>query len=374
MNYMGMLPQLFSAMKKLEGSDMYISAGIAPTVKVHGSLRAISEHKLTAEQSLALVKEAMSEDEYATFCRTKESNFGIFMPDIGRFRVSAFWQLEKAGMVIRRIETEIPAMDELYLPPILKHTALEKRGLVLVVGATGSGKSTTQAAMVGYRNQNSSGHILTIEDPIEFVHEHDSCIVTQREVGIDTESFEDALKSSLRQAPDVILIGEIRSQETMEFALAFAETGHLCMATLHATNANQAIDRILHLVPKEKHAQLLYDLSLNLNAIVAQQLIPVQGGTSRRGAFEILLNSPLVSELIRKNELHKIKDVMAKSAEQGMQTFDQALLALYNTNMISYTEALHHADSANDLRLMIKLNQGQAGNDSILDGVTIEAL
>jgi len=374
MNYMGMLPQLFSAMKKLEGSDMYISAGIAPTVKVHGSLRAISEHKLTAEQSLALVKEAMSEDEYATFCRTKESNFGIFMPDIGRFRVSAFWQLEKAGMVIRRIETEIPAMDELYLPPILKHTALEKRGLVLVVGATGSGKSTTQAAMVGYRNQNSSGHILTIEDPIEFVHEHDSCIVTQREVGIDTESFEDALKSSLRQAPDVILIGEIRSQETMEFALAFAETGHLCMATLHATNANQAIDRILHLVPKEKHAQLLYDLSLNLNAIVAQQLIPVQGGTSRRGAFEILLNSPLVSELIRKNELHKIKDVMAKSAELGMQTFDQALLALYNTNMISYTEALHHADSANDLRLMIKLNQGQAGSESMLEGVTIEAL
>jgi len=374
MNNMGMLPQLFSAMKKLEGSDMYISAGIAPTVKVHGSLRAISEHKLTAEQSLALVKEAMSEDEYATFCRTKESNFGIFMPDIGRFRVSAFWQLEKAGMVIRRIETEIPAMDELYLPPILKHTALEKRGLVLVVGATGSGKSTTQAAMVGYRNQNSSGHILTIEDPIEFVHEHDSCIVTQREVGIDTESFEDALKSSLRQAPDVILIGEIRSQETMEFALAFAETGHLCMATLHATNANQAIDRILHLVPKEKHAQLLYDLSLNLNAIVAQQLIPVQGGTSRRGAFEILLNSPLVSELIRKNELHKIKDVMAKSAELGMQTFDQALLALYNTNMISYTEALHHADSANDLRLMIKLNQGQAGSESMLEGVTIEAL
>jgi len=374
MNYMGMLPQLFSAMKKLEGSDMYISAGIAPTVKVHGSLRAISEHKLTAEQSLALVKEAMSEDEYATFCRTKESNFGIFMPDIGRFRVSAFWQLEKAGMVVRRIETEIPAMDELYLPPVLKHTALEKRGLVLVVGATGSGKSTTQAAMVGYRNQNSSGHILTIEDPIEFVHEHDSCIVTQREVGIDTESFEDALKSSLRQAPDVILIGEIRSQETMEFALAFAETGHLCMATLHATNANQAIDRILHLVPKEKHAQLLYDLSLNLKAIVAQQLIPVQGGTSRRGAFEILLNTPLVSELIRKNELHKIKDVMAKSAEQGMQTFDQALLALYNTNMISYTEALHHADSANDLRLMIKLNQGQAGSDSMLDGVTIEAL
>jgi len=371
---MGMLPQLFSAMKKLTGSDMYISAGIAPTVKVHGSLRALSEHKLTAEQSLALVKEAMSEDEYASFCRTKESNFGIFMPDIGRFRVSAFWQLEKAGMVIRRIETEIPAMDELYLPPILKHTALEKRGLVLVVGATGSGKSTTQAAMVGYRNQNSSGHILTIEDPIEFVHEHASCIVTQREVGIDTESFEDALKSSLRQAPDVILIGEIRSQETMEFALAFAETGHLCMATLHATNANQAIDRILHLVPKEKHAQLLYDLSLNLNAIVAQQLIPVQGGTSRRGAFEILLNTPLVSELIRKNELHKIKEVMTKSGELGMQTFDQALLSLYNTNMISYTEALHHADSPNDLRLMIKLNQGQAGSDSMLDGVTIEAL
>ena len=371
---MGMLPQLFSAMKKLAGSDMYISAGIAPTIKVHGSLRAISEHKLTAEQSLALVKEAMSEDEYASFYRTKESNFGIFMPDIGRFRVSAFWQLEKAGMVIRRIETEIPAMDDLHLPPILKHTALEKRGLILVVGATGSGKSTTQAAMVGYRNQNSSGHILTIEDPIEFVHEHGSCIITQREVGIDTESFEEALKSSLRQAPDVILIGEIRSQETMEFALAFAETGHLCMATLHATNANQAIDRILHLVPKEKHAQLLYDLSLNLKAIVAQQLIPVQGGTSRRGAFEILLNTPLVSELIRKNELHKIKDVMAKSVELGMQTFDQALLALYNSSMISYTEALHHADSANDLRLMIKLNQGQGSSDGMLDGVTIEAL
>ncbi|WP_392340178.1 PilT/PilU family type 4a pilus ATPase [Moritella marina] len=371
---MGMLPQLFSAMKKLEGSDMYISAGIAPTVKVHGSLRAISEHKLTSEQSLALVKEAMSDDEFASFCKTKESNFGLFFPDIGRFRVSAFWQLEKAGMVIRRIETDIPAMDDLYLPAVLKQTALEKRGLVLVVGATGSGKSTTQAAMVGYRNQNSSGHILTIEDPIEFVHEHQSCIVTQREVGIDTESFEDALKSSLRQAPDVILIGEIRSQETMEFALAFAETGHLCMATLHATNANQAIDRILHLVPKEKHAQLLYDLSLNLKAIVAQQLIPVQGGTSRRGVFEILLNSPLVSELIRKNELHKIKELMTKSVELGMQTYDQALLALYDSSMISYTEALHYADSPNDLRLMIKLNQGQSSSNGMLDGITIEAL
>lgn len=371
---MGMLPQLFNKMKELEGSDMYISAGIAPMVKVHGGLKAISEYKLTAEQSLALVKESMSDDEYQSFCQTKEANFGIFVPDVGRFRVSAFWQLEKAGMVIRRIETDIPEMDELFLPQVLKQTALAKRGLVLVVGATGSGKSTTQAAMVGYRNHNSSGHILTIEDPIEFVHEHGGCIVTQREVGIDTISFEEGLKSSLRQAPDVILIGEIRSQETMEFALAFAETGHLCMATLHATNANQAIDRILHLVPKEKHNQLLYDLSLNLKAVIAQQLIPVQDGASRRGAFEILLNTPLVSELIRKGELHKLKDIMTKSGELGMQTFDQALLDLYNSNQISYTEALHHADSANDLRLMIKLNQGNSDSDGLLDGVTIEAI
>ena len=371
---MAMLEQLFTAMKQIAGSDMYISAGIVPTVKVHGSLRGVSEHKLTPEQSLALVKEAMSEEQFRSFCQTKEANFAIYLPEIGRFRVSAFWQLEKAGMVIRRIETDIPEMDELYLPNILKLTALEKRGLVLVVGATGSGKSTTQAAMVGYRNHNSSGHILTIEDPIEYVHEHGRCIVTQREVGIDTASFEDALKSSLRQAPDVILIGEIRSQETMEFALAFAETGHLCMATLHANNANQAIDRILHLVPKEKHSQLLYDLSLNLRAIIAQQLIPVQGGASRRGAFEILLNSPLVSELIRKNELHKIKEVMTKSSELGMQTFDQALLELYDNNMISYTEALHHADSPNDLRLLIKLSQGNISGDSMLDGVTIESI
>lgn len=367
-----MLQQLLAAMKQLEGSDMYISAGIPPTVKVHGALRGISDNKLTADQSLALVQESMSEQEFAVFCENKEANFGIYAPNVGRFRVSAFWQLERAGMVIRRIETEIPSMDELYLPPVLKHTALEKRGLVLVVGATGSGKSTTQAAMVGYRNQNSSGHILTIEDPIEFVHEHDRCIITQREVGIDTPSFEAALKSSLRQAPDVILIGEIRSQETMEFALAFAETGHLCMATLHATNANQAIDRILHLVPKEKHDQLLYDLSLNLKGIVAQQLIPVQGGTSRRGAFEILLNTPLVSDLIRKNDLHKLKEVMTKSREQGMQTFDQALMDLYDSNMISYTEALHHADSPNDLRLMIKLNRGNQSGDNMLDGITIE--
>jgi len=371
---MGMLPQLFATMKKLQGSDMYISAGIAPTVKVHGGLKAISEHKLTAELSLALVREAMSDTEYQKFCQTKEANFGIFVPDVGRFRVSAFWQLEKAGMVIRRIETDIPEMDELHLPQVLKHTALAKRGLVLVVGATGSGKSTTQAAMVGYRNQNSSGHILTIEDPIEFVHDHGQCIVTQREVGIDTVSFDEALKSSLRQAPDMILIGEIRSQETMEFALAFAETGHLCMATLHATNANQAIERILHLVPKEKHAQLLYDLSLNLKGIIAQQLIPVQDGESRRAAFEILQNTPYVSELIRKGDLHKIKEVMVKSGEQGMQTFDQALLDLYNRNQISYTEALHHADSPNDLRLMIKLNSGNSDGGGLLDGVTIEAL
>ncbi len=369
-----MLQQLLAAMKQLEGSDMYISAGIPPTVKVHGSLRSISDNKLTADQSLALVKESMSEQDFAAFCENKESNFGLYAPNVGRFRISAFWQLEKAGMVIRRIETEIPSMEELYLPEVLKHTALEKRGLVLVVGATGSGKSTTQAAMVGYRNQNSSGHILTIEDPIEFVHEHDRCIITQREVGIDTPSFEAALKSSLRQAPDVILIGEIRSQETMEFALAFAETGHLCMATLHATNANQAIDRILHLVPKEKHGQLLYDLSLNLKGIIAQQLIPVQGGASRRGAFEILLNTPLVSDLIRKNELHKLKEVMVKSREQGMQTFDQALMDLYDSNMISYTEALHHADSPNDLRLMIKLSRGNQSGDSMLDGITIEEI
>lgn len=279
--------------------------------------------------------------------------------------MSAFWQREAPGCVMRRIETTIPDTDDLKLPPILKDLVMSKRGLIIMVGGTGTGKSTSLASLVGYRNANSRGHILTIEDPVEFVHDHRKSIITQREVGVDTESFDAALKSSLRQAPDVILIGEIRTQETMEFALAFAETGHLCMATLHANNANQALDRIMNLVPQTKHQQLLFDLSLNLRGIVAQQLVPTIDGTGRRAAIEILINTPRISSLIAKNELHSLKETMSKSNEQGMQTFDQALLYLYVEGEISYADALHHADSANDLRLMIKLQSKETGEKAL---------
>ncbi|MFC3031985.1 PilT/PilU family type 4a pilus ATPase [Pseudoalteromonas fenneropenaei] len=360
-------------MVEQKGSDLFVSAGLPVSAKIDGELRQLDDIELTAEDALQMVESAMSEAQKREFHSTKECNFAIANSE-GRFRVSAFWQRDCAGMVIRRIITTIPDIQDLGLPTVLTDVIMSKRGLVLFVGGTGTGKSTSLAALIGYRNRNQRGHILTIEDPIEFVHEHRKSIVTQREVGLDTESFEAALKSSLRQAPDVILIGEIRSQETMEYALSFAETGHLCVATLHANNANQAIDRIMHLVPKEKHDKLKFDLALNLRAIVAQQLVPSSDGHGRVAAIEVLLNSPLVAELIKKGDVGAIKEAMAKSKEQGMQTFDQALFELYRQQKVNYADALHHADSPNDLRLMIKLQNNEQKGAGFLQGVTIDGL
>ena len=365
---------LLQKMAHENASDMFVSAKLPVSAKINGELQAIDEQPLTAEQSLELVHSAMNEAQKAEFNSTKECNFAISVDEIGRFRVSAFWQRDMAGMVIRRISTEIPDVEELGLPSVLKDVVMSKRGLVLFVGGTGTGKSTSMAALIGYRNRNSRGHILTIEDPVEYVHEHAKSMITQREVGLDTESFDAALKSSLRQAPDVILIGEIRSRDIMEHALSFAETGHLCIATLHANNANQAIDRIMHLVPGDQHDKLLFDLSLNLRGIIAQQLIPTKDGNGRVAAIEILLNSPYISELIKKGEIGDIKEVMEKSTEQGMQTFDQALFKLYQQGIINYADALHHADSPNDLRLMIKLRSNDQGGVGGLSGVTIDGM
>ena len=360
------------AMVDRKASDLFITAAFPPSAKVDGELRPLAENAFTPAQSLEFVESLMTPEQKKEFHETRECNFAVGAKELGRFRVSAFWQRESAGFVMRRIETKIPTVEQLYLPPILKDLVMSKRGLVIMVGGTGTGKSTSLAALIGYRNANARGHILTIEDPVEFVHQHGKSIITQREVGIDTESFDAALKSSLRQAPDVILIGEIRTQETMEFALSFAETGHLCMATLHANNANQALDRIMHLVPESKHQQLLFDLSLNLRGIVAQQLVPKVDGSGRRAAIEVLINTPRVASLIQKNELHVLKDTMAKSNEQGMQTFDQALFKLYCEGEISYADALHHADSPNDLRLMIKLHSNDTGNSGFMEGVTLD--
>ncbi|MEW5681386.1 MAG: PilT/PilU family type 4a pilus ATPase [Pseudomonadota bacterium] len=365
------LDDFLEKMVAQKASDMFVTAGMPVAAKINGELLPIDETPLTDATSLKLVLSAMNDKQQQEFMTSKECNFAI-ANDAGRFRVSAFWQRDCAGMVVRRIVTKIPNVDELGLPPIMKEVIMSKRGLVLFVGGTGTGKSTSLAALLGYRNRNAKGHILTIEDPIEFVHEHHKSLITQREVGIDTESFEAALKSSLRQAPDVILIGEIRSQDTMEYALSFAETGHLCIATLHANNANQAIDRIMHLVPKEMHQKLLFDLSLNLRGIVAQQLVPTADGLGRVAAIEVLLNSPLIADLIARGEMGEIKAVMTKSRELGMQTFDQALYDLYQAGRISYADALHHADSPNDLRLMIKLRSGDTKGAGFLSGVTIE--
>ncbi|MDX6014942.1 MULTISPECIES: PilT/PilU family type 4a pilus ATPase [Shewanella] len=360
------------AMVERKASDLFVTAAFPPSAKVDGELRPLAENAFTPAQSLEFVESLMTPEQKKEFHETRECNFAVGAKELGRFRVSAFWQRESAGCVMRRIETKIPTVEQLYLPPILKDLVMSKRGLVIMVGGTGTGKSTSLAALIGYRNANARGHILTIEDPVEFVHQHGKSIITQREVGIDTESFDAALKSSLRQAPDVILIGEIRTQETMEFALSFAETGHLCMATLHANNANQALDRIMHLVPESKHQQLLFDLSLNLRGIVAQQLVPKVDGSGRRAAIEVLINTPRVASLIQKNELHVLKETMAKSNEQGMQTFDQALFKLYCEGEISYADALHHADSPNDLRLMIKLHSNDTGNSGFMEGVTLD--
>ncbi|MGL5660849.1 MAG: PilT/PilU family type 4a pilus ATPase [Aeromonas sp.] len=366
------LDDLLTELVAQKGSDLFVTVGSPPTLKVNGHLVSLGGARLDKNSTLALVKETLSHEHIERYIRTKEANYAIFREALGRFRVSAFWQQEQPGMVVRRIETCIPTFDDLQLPTILQEVAMGKRGLVLFVGATGAGKSTTQAAMIGYRNQHADGHILTMEDPVEFVHQHGRSLVTQREVGIDTESFEVALKSSLRQAPDVILIGEIRSRETMEFALQFAETGHLCLATLHANNANQALDRILHLVPPEKHRQFLFDLSFNLKAIVAQQLVARGEGLRRVAAFEVLLNTPLITDIIRKGEMHRLKDVMIKSRELGMQTFDQALFTLFCAGQIGYSEALAHADSANDLRLLIKLSGCEPLGSGTLDNVTLD--
>jgi twitching motility protein PilU len=364
--------QLLEKMVAADASDMFVTAKLPVSAKINGELQPIADHELSPEEALGLVHNAMNEKQIRQFDEEKECNFAISIENIGRFRVSAFWQRDMAGMVIRRIVTEIPNADDLGLPPILKDVVMSKRGLVLFVGGTGTGKSTSMASLIGYRNRNSRGHILTIEDPVEFVHEHAKSMITQREVGLDTESFDAALKSSLRQAPDVILIGEIRSQEIMEHALSFAETGHLCIATLHANNANQAIDRIMHLVPADQHGKLLFDLALNLRGIIAQQLVPTTDGNSRVAAIEILLNSPYIAELIKKGEIGSIKEVMEKSNEQGMQTFDQALFNLYDRGLITYADALHHADSPNDLRLMIKLRSNEQGGTGGLAGVTLD--
>ncbi|HZX29553.1 MAG TPA: PilT/PilU family type 4a pilus ATPase [Telluria sp.] len=350
------------------GSDLFITAGFPPAMKIDGKVTPVSNQALTGQHTADLARSIMNDKQTAGFELTKEANFAISPGDIGRFRVSAFVQMGAVGMVLRVITTTIPRFEDLELPAVLKDVIMTKRGLVIMVGATGSGKSTTLAAMVGYRNENSYGHILTIEDPVEFVHPHKNCVITQREVGVDTDSFEAALKNSLRQAPDVIQIGEIRERETMEHAIAFAETGHLCLATLHANSANQALDRIINFFPEERRQQLLMDLSLNLKGLISQRLIPRKEAKGRVVAIEILLNSPLISDLIFKGEVHEIKEIMKKSRELGMQTFDQALFDLYEDDKISYEDALRNADSVNDLRLTIKLQSKKAKDRDLSAG------
>ena len=354
--------KLLKLMVEKGASDLFITAGKPPTVKVNGKLYAASKSELSPEQAKEMVFGVMNPEQQAAFSKEHECNFAITTRGLGRFRVSAFFQRNLVGMVLRRIEVNIPRVSDLGLPPIIEELAMTKRGLIIFVGATGTGKSTSLASMIGHRNEHSSGHIISIEDPIEFVHQHRGCIVTQREVGVDTDSFEIALKNTLRQAPDVIMIGEVRSRETMEYALTFAETGHLCLCTLHANNANQALDRIIHFFPSDMHNQIWMDLSLNLRAMVAQQLIPTVDGKGRRAAIEVLVNTPLASDHIRKGDVHLIKELMTKSTEQGMQTFDQALYKLYAQGEITYDAAISSADSPNDLRLMIKLGSDSDAN------------
>ncbi len=347
---------LLKLMVGRNGSDLFITADFPPAIKVDGKITKVSPQPLSAGHTLALARSVMSDKQVAEFERTKECNFAIAPPGVGRFRVNAFVQQGKIGMVMRVIPLSLPSIDSLGVPQILKEVSSSKRGLCILVGATGSGKSTTLAAMVDWRNETTFGHIITIEDPIEFVHPHKNCVVTQREVGLDTDSWGAALKNTLRQAPDVILMGEIRDRETMEHAVAFSETGHLCLATLHANSANQALDRIINFFPEERRAQLLMDLSLNLKALVSQRLIPKQDGRGRTAVVEIMLNSPLISDMIFKGEVTEIKEVMKKSRNLGMQTFDQALFDAFEANLITYEDALRNADSLNDLRLQIKLN------------------
>ncbi len=350
------------------GSDLFLTADFPPAIKVDGRVTKVSPQPLTPQHTIALARSIMNDKQAAEFERTKECNFAVAPTGIGRFRANAFMQQGNVGLVLRTIPAKIPTIDSLGLPQILKDVSVGKRGLVIFVGATGSGKSTSLAAMVDHRNENSYGHIITVEDPVEFVHPHKNCIVTQREVGIDTDGWEAALKNTLRQAPDVILMGEIRDRETMEHAVAFAETGHLCMATLHANSANQALDRIINFFPEERRAQLLMDLSLNLKALVSQRLVPRQEGKGRVAAVEIMLNTPLIADLIFKGEVTDIKELMKRSRELGMQTFDQSLFDLYEGQMITYEDALRNADSVNDLRLQIKLNSNRARNADLAAG------
>ena len=356
-----------------KASDLFITAGMPPSMKVNGKISPITQNPLTSQQARDLVLNVMSPPQREEFERTHECNFAIGVASVGRFRVSCFYQRNQVGMVLRRIESKIPSIDELALPAIIKTLAMTKRGIIIFVGATGTGKSTSLAAMIGYRNLNSTGHIITIEDPIEFVHKHEGCIITQREVGIDTDSWDAALKNTLRQAPDVIMIGEVRTREGMDHAIAFAETGHLVLCTLHANNANQAMDRIINFFPEDRRGQLLMDLSLNLKGVVAQQLIPTPDGKSRRVAMEILLGTPLVQDYIRDGEVGKLKEVMKESVNLGMKTFDQALFELFQAGEISYEDALRYADSANEVRLRIKLAQGGDAKtlSAGLDGVEV---
>ena len=359
---------LLHAMIKKKGSDLFITADAAPCIKLDNQITPLSDQSLTAEQVRVLVRSIMNDRHLKDFEANLECNFSISLPEVARFRVNVFTQRECAGMVLRHIPTDIPKFKGLGLPPILQELTMTKRGLIIMVGSTGSGKSTTLAAMVGYRNENTRNHIVTIEDPIEFVHKNKKSLITQREIGIDTHSYEIAMKNTLRQAPDVILLGEIRDKETMEYAIAYAETGHLCMATLHANNTNQAIDRIINFFPEERHDQVLMDLSMNLKAVVSQRLIRRADGKGRVPAVEVLVNSPLMGDLILKGDVPAMKDLISKSNEQGMCTFDQTLFRLIDTGLISVKEGLHNADSVNDLRLQLKLNGRNAKSSDLFKG------
>jgi twitching motility protein PilU len=365
---------LLKLMVSRNGSDLFLTSDFPPAVKVDGKINKVSPQPLSAAHTLALARSIMNDKQAAEFERTKECNFAISPPSVGRFRVNAFIQQGKVGMVLRVIPATLPTITSLGLPPILSELVMTKRGLMILVGATGSGKSTTLAAMIDHRNENSYGHIITIEDPVEFVHPHKNCVVTQREVGLDTDSWEAALKNTLRQAPDVILMGEIRDRETMEHAVAFAETGHLCMATLHANSANQALDRIINFFPEERRTQLLMDLSLNLKGMVSQRLVPKQDGKGRYAAVEIMINTPLISDLIFKGEVAEIKEIMKKSRNLGMQTFDQALFDGFEASEITFEDALRNADSVNDLRLQIKLHSQRAKTTDLAAGTEMFAI
>jgi len=369
-----LMQDLLRRMVDRKGSDLFITSGFPPAIKIDGEVRPQTDKPLAPEQSAVLVRSIMNDRQTREFDASKEANFAIAPPGIGRFRVSAFVQQGMTGCVIRQINSTIPTIEELELPPILKDIVMSKRGIVIVVGATGSGKSTSLAAMVGYRNEKTRGHIMTIEDPVEFVHQHNNCVITQREVGVDTDSWHMALKNTLRQAPDVILIGEIRDRDTMEYGIQFAETGHLVLATLHANTANQALDRIINFFPEDRREQLLMDLSLNIRALVSQRLIPREAGAGRIAAMEIMLNTPLIADLIFRGEVAMIKEIMAKSTRLGMKTFDQALFELYEASLISFEEALRNADSKNEIRLRIKLESKRADKAHLEDSQSLNIL